>query len=69
MILSHVSVGVDDVASATKFYDAVLGTLSTRRAHHEEGVPASYGDGLGFWVGTPCDLFQRCSPRNPSIAS
>ncbi|SDJ71411.1 VOC family protein [Microbulbifer yueqingensis] len=55
MILSHVSVGVGDVAAAVKFYDAVLATLSITRSHYEENVTASYGEALEFWVGTPCE--------------
>ncbi|WP_237063592.1 VOC family protein [Microbulbifer zhoushanensis] len=55
MILSHVSLGVDDVTASVQFYDAVLAPLSIRRSHYEAGVAASYGDGLEFWVGIPCE--------------
>lgn len=55
MILSHVSVGVEDVAAAVKFYDAVLATLSIVRSHYEEDAAACYGEALEFWVGRPCD--------------
>ncbi len=55
MILSHVSVGTNDVSLAVKFYDAVLSALSVKRAHYIDNVAAAYGEKFEFWVGSPCD--------------
>lgn len=62
-ILSHVSLGTDDLARATVFYDAVLPTLGCRRVMEHEGAVA-YGRAYPeFWVQTPVDG-REASPGN-----
>ena len=52
-ILSHVSLGTNDFARATAFYDAVLPTLGCRRVMEHPGAVA-YGKAFPeFWVQTP----------------
>ncbi len=54
-ILSHVSVGTNDFARATAFYDAVLPILGCRRVMEHPGA-VSYGKAFPeFWVQTPVD--------------
>lgn len=54
-ILSHVSLGTNDFARATAFYDAVLPTLGCRRVMEHPGAVA-YGKAFPeFWVQTPAD--------------
>lgn len=54
-ILSHVSLGTNDFARATAFYDAVLPTLGCRRVMEHPGAVA-YGKAFPeFWVQTPVD--------------
>ncbi len=54
-ILSHVSVGTNDFARATAFYDAVLPILGCRRVMEHPGAVA-YGKAFPeFWVQTPVD--------------
>lgn len=54
-IMSHVSVGTNDLPRALAFYDAVLDTLGGRRlVEHSEAV--AYGRMFPeFWVNTPLD--------------
>lgn len=55
-ILSHVSVGVSDMARACNFYDAVLGVLGARRVLEEGGFAVAYGKMFPeFWVQFPHD--------------
>lgn len=52
-ILSHVSVGTNDFARATAFYDAVLAVLGARRKLEHPGA-IGYGRRYPeFWVQTP----------------
>lgn len=54
-ILSHVSLGTNDFARATAFYDAVLPALGCRRVMEHPGAVA-YGKAFPeFWVQTPID--------------
>ncbi|HYM87441.1 MAG TPA: VOC family protein, partial [Pseudoxanthomonas sp.] len=54
-ILSHVSIGTNDPARATAFYDAVLATLGCKRVMEHPGAVA-YGKRFPeFWVQTPVD--------------
>lgn len=54
-ILSHVSIGSNDQARATAFYDAVLATLGCRRLLEHPGAVA-YGKRFPeFWVQAPVD--------------
>ncbi|MEM7743547.1 MAG: VOC family protein [Pseudomonadota bacterium] len=54
-ILSHVSVGVSDMARASTFYDVVLGTIGAKRMiEHSEAI--AYGrEYPEFWINTPLD--------------
>ncbi|MEI9888306.1 MAG: VOC family protein [Rhizomicrobium sp.] len=55
-MLSHVSVGVSDVARAAKFYDAVLGALGYKRVADYSPNAIAYGtDQPVFWIGPPHD--------------
>ncbi|MFC4351958.1 VOC family protein [Fodinicurvata halophila] len=54
-ILSHVSLGTNDFARATAFYDAVLGALGIGRVMEHSGAVA-YGRAFPeFWIQTPID--------------
>ncbi|MFZ4688697.1 MAG: VOC family protein [Polymorphobacter sp.] len=54
-LMSHVSIGVADLARATAFYDAVLAPLGARRIL-DEGFAVAYGRQFPeFWVGPPHD--------------
>ena len=48
---SHVTLGVNDIERAVKFYDAVLGTLGQKRFDLEESW-AGYGEFGGVGIGT-----------------
>lgn len=55
-IVSHVSLGTNDVSKATAFYDAVLATLGIRRVMEHEGAVVAYGRAFPeFWVGLAHD--------------
>ncbi|MEP0519189.1 MAG: VOC family protein [Hyphomicrobiales bacterium] len=54
-IMSHVSIGVADFELATKFYDAVLGSMGIRKIMSHPDATA-YGRAYPeFWVQTPID--------------
>lgn len=54
-LLSHISVGSNDLERATAFYDAVMPTLGARRIEAFPGAVA-YGKAFPeFWVQTPLD--------------
>jgi catechol 2,3-dioxygenase-like lactoylglutathione lyase family enzyme len=54
-IISHVSIGTDDLERALAFYDKVLATLGCRRIMEHPGAVA-YGMRFPeFWVQTPFD--------------
>lgn len=54
-ILSHVSIGTDDIERAVAFYDRVLPTLGCKRVLAHEGA-VGYGKAFPeFWVQTPID--------------
>lgn len=54
-IMSHVSIGTNDLARAVAFYDAVLPTLGCRKLFEYPGAIA-YGKRFPeFWVQTPID--------------
>ena len=54
-IMSHVSIGTNDLARAVAFYDAVLPTLGCRKLFEYPGAIA-YGKHFPeFWVQTPID--------------
>ncbi|MBK7947360.1 MAG: VOC family protein [Deltaproteobacteria bacterium] len=58
-MISYVTIGVNDVAKAKVFYDAVLGALGHRRVYETE-TWLGYTDALGnymprIWVCNPID--------------
>lgn len=54
-IMSHVSIGTDDLDRATAFYDKVMATLGCRRVEQFPGAVA-YGKAYPeFWVQKPID--------------
>lgn len=54
-LMSHVSVGVADIARASAFYDAALAPLGARRLA-DEPFGVAYGRQFPeFWAGTPHD--------------
>jgi catechol 2,3-dioxygenase-like lactoylglutathione lyase family enzyme len=54
-LISHVSIGTNDFARATAFYDRVLPTLGCQRVMEHPGAQA-YGKAYPeFWVQTPID--------------
>ena len=68
-MLNHMTLGVQDVAVAKKFYDAVLGTLGYKCVHQEYDADrlAAVGYGLTrafFWVCLPLDESQPVAPCN-----
>lgn len=63
-IVSHVSIGVNDLAAALAFYDAVLPTIGATRKLEIPGVAVAYGKGFPeFWVQRPLDG-ERANPGN-----
>lgn len=54
-ILSHVSIGSNDLDRAVAFYDAVLATLGCRRVLEHPGAVAYGRRYPEFWVQTPVD--------------
>ena len=54
-ILSHVSIGTNDFATARKFYEAVLATLGCRVVMEHPGTVAFGRDYPEFWVGSAFD--------------
>ena len=63
MILHHVSVGVNDVERAGRFYDAVLGALGYKRYWEIMPFAIAYGeDGYDFWVQLPSNR-EACQHR------
>lgn len=62
-IISHVSVGTNDLDKATAFYDKVLATIGAKRVEQHPGAVA-YGKLFPeFWVQTPYNE-QMASPSN-----
>lgn len=63
-IISHVSLGTNDLERAGRFYDAVLAAISSRRVMEHEGAAIAYGKSFPeFWVGKPFDG-GRAEPAN-----
>jgi catechol 2,3-dioxygenase-like lactoylglutathione lyase family enzyme len=64
MILSHLTVGVNDVAGAIGFYDAVLGELGIKRERSGAAFAGWGREGEGgFYVTRPFDR-KAASPGN-----
>ncbi|MEM7056642.1 MAG: VOC family protein [Pseudomonadota bacterium] len=63
-LLSHVSVGTNDMARATAFYDAVMATLGCHQILNL-GTAAAYGREFPvFWVNVPLDETKPANPGN-----
>jgi len=62
-MISHVSVGVEDVARAVSFYDAVLAPLGYRQILFQESGAAWGTEFPTFWVASPDDG-NRPNPGN-----
>jgi len=55
-LMSHVSLGTNDLPRALAFYDAVLGAIGGRRIVEQPGVTVAYGrQAPEFWVTRPID--------------
>ena len=55
-IMSHVSLGTNDLKRAAAFYDAVLATIGAKRVFEHEGAAIAYGKMFPeFWIGLPHD--------------
>lgn len=55
-ILSHVSIGVNDLDQALAFYDTVLATVGAKRQHEVPDAAVAYGKYFPeFWVQRPLD--------------
>lgn len=55
-IMSHVSIGTNDLQRALAFYDAVLATIGASRQHEVPGVAVGYGKLFPeYWVQKPID--------------
>lgn len=52
-MMSHVSIGTNDYAAATAFYDAVFATIGVRRMMEHPGAVAYGKEFPEFWVQTP----------------
>ena len=64
-IMSHVSIGTNDMARATKFYDAVLGALGYGRVMEHGEYAVAYGTVFPeFWVQMPYNKSAAGSPSN-----
>lgn len=64
MVLSHLTVGVNEVAAAIAFYDAVLGELGVKKERSGKGFAGWGREGEGgFYVTRPFDR-QPASPGN-----
>ena len=64
MILSHLTLGVNDIAAAIAFYDAVLGELGIKKEQSGEGFAGWGREGEGgFYVTRPFDR-HPASPGN-----
>ncbi len=55
-IISHVSLGTNDLERALAFYDKVLATLGIERIENLDGIGAAYGKRYPeFWVALPAN--------------
>ena len=53
-IMSHVSIGTNDLPRALTFYDAVLAAVGGKRQHEVPGVAVAYGKFFPeYWVQKP----------------
>lgn len=69
MILSHLTVGVNDVAAAIAFYDAVLGELGIKRERGGQGFAGWGREGEGgFYVTRPFDRKAASAGNGVSVS-
>lgn len=54
-VIGHVSLGVDDLDAAGRFYDGLLGAIGAPRRVTLDAALAWGRDHAEFWVGTPID--------------
>ncbi len=55
-IISHVSLGTNDLERALAFYDKVLATLGIKRVETLDGIGAAYGKLYPeFWIALPAN--------------
>ena len=71
-MFSHVTLGVNDIDKAVKFYDAVLATLGQKRFDKEDEF-AGYGEfddvGIGtLWILKPTDGKPAASGNGTNVA-
>ena len=67
-IISHISIGTDDLERAGSFYDQVLGTLGCVRIMEHPGAIAYGKQFPEFWVQTPLDEGQATAGNGVHIA-
>ncbi len=64
-IMSHVSIGTDDLDRAVAFYDAVIAALGYGRVMEIDGFAVAYGTAFPeFWVQKPFDKGAAGAPSN-----
>ncbi len=55
-MMSHVSIGTNDLGRSAAFYDAVLATIGAKRVFEHEDAAIAYGKMFPeFWICTPLD--------------
>ena len=68
-MISHLSLGTNDLARAKAFYDVVLSVLGYRQVHASDEAVA-YGERFPtFWIGLPLDRSRPASPGNGTHVS
>lgn len=69
MILSHLTLGVSDIAAAIAFYDAVLGELGIKRERTGKGFAGWGREGEGgFYVTRPFDREAASAGNGASVS-
>lgn len=69
MILSHITLGVNDVAAAVAFYDAVLGELGINRERTGQGFAGWGREGEGgFYVTRPLNRQAASAGNGVSVS-
>ena len=63
-MISHVSLGTNDIDRARAFYDAVLGTIGLKQVMSFEGAVAYGGEFPEFWVQKPVDETRPAAAGN-----
>ncbi|MCZ6860019.1 MAG: VOC family protein [Alphaproteobacteria bacterium] len=63
-MISHVSLGTNDIDRARAFYDAVLGTIGLKQVMSFEGAVAYGGEFPEFWVQKPVDGIRPAAASN-----